>query len=78
VTMKQATGVAGTAVREARINAGLTSTALGAASGMSKSAISAIETGRSNPTVDTLERIAAALNTDLVIVFFDRSASAAA
>lgn len=49
-------------IREARKIAGLTTTQLGAAVGVSNASISQIETGRSTPSVPILYRISVALN----------------
>lgn len=65
--MKEAVGPAGMAIRDARLDAGLTLSQLAAKSGISKSQISAIERGRANVTLESLERLAAALGGDLRI-----------
>ncbi|MCR5034682.1 MAG: helix-turn-helix domain-containing protein [Clostridia bacterium] len=56
------------AVSEARSKAGFTQSQLAAATGIDQSDISKIERGVSNPSVNTLSRIADALGADLQIV----------
>ncbi|MCL6635256.1 MAG: helix-turn-helix domain-containing protein [Peptococcaceae bacterium] len=51
----------GKRIREARKKAGLTQAALGKKSGLATSTICDIEKGRIKPSLDSLERIAAAL-----------------
>ena len=60
--------MAANAVAEARSKAGLTQSQLAAATGIDQSDISKIERGVSNPSVNTLSRIADALGADLQIV----------
>ena len=57
---------AATLLRTARTRAGLTQRALAAAAGTSQSAVAAIESGRKQPTVATIERLLAAAGTELV------------
>ena len=57
---------AATLLRTARTRAGLTQRALAAAAGTSQSAVAAIEAGRKQPTVATLERLLRAAGTELV------------
>lgn len=64
---KEAVGVAGVAIRAARQAAGMSLQQLAEKTGISKSWISTIERGRASPTVDTLERLAAAMGGKLVI-----------
>lgn len=59
--------VAGAAVSAARAKVGLSQKELSAETGIDQSDISKIERGISNPTVETLGRIAAALDGELVI-----------
>ena len=56
------------AVAEARAKAGLTQSQLAAATGIDQSDISKIERGVANPSINTLSRIATALNAELQIV----------
>lgn len=65
--MKEAVGPAGMAIRDARLAAGLSLSQLAEKSGISKSQISAIERGRANVTLESLERLATALGGDLRI-----------
>jgi transcriptional regulator with XRE-family HTH domain len=60
-----------TNVRARRLRAGLTLEALGAASGVSRSAISLIERGESSPTAVVLDKIAVALGVPLASLFAD-------
>ena len=53
-------------LRTARSRAGLSQRALAAAAGTSQSAVAAIEAGRKQPTVATLERLLHAAGTELV------------
>lgn len=53
-------------LRTARARAGLTQRALAMAAGTSQSAVAAIEAGRKQPTVATLERLLQAAGTELV------------
>lgn len=53
-------------LRAARTRAGLSQRALAAAAATSQSAIAAIESGRKQPTVATLERLLRAAGTELV------------
>lgn len=53
-------------LRTARRRAGLTQSALAAAAGTSQPAVAAIESGRKQPTVATLERLLRAAGTELV------------
>ncbi len=57
----------GAAVSAARAKAGLSQKELSAETGIDQSDISKIERGISNPTVETLGRIAAALDKELII-----------
>jgi len=50
----------------ARTHAGLTQRALALAAGTSQSAVAAIEAGRKQPTVSTLDRLLLAAGTELV------------
>ena len=53
-------------LRTARTRAGLSQRALARAAGTSQSAIAAIESGRKQPTVATLDRLLRAAGTELV------------
>ncbi len=57
---------AATLLRTARTRAGLSQRALSEAAGTSQSAVAAIESGRKQPTVATLERLLRAAGTELV------------
>ena len=59
---------AGDAIRRARIDAGLTQHALAALAGTSQATISAYESGRKQPSVETLERVLAAAGARLAVV----------
>jgi transcriptional regulator with XRE-family HTH domain len=59
----------GGAVRAARRRAGVSQTELARRSGTSQPAVARLERGFVSPTVVTLDRIARALGTDLVIDF---------
>lgn len=59
----------GSAVRAARRRAGVSQTELAARAGTSQPSIARLEKGQVSPTVITLDRIARALGTDLVIDF---------
>lgn len=58
---------AGIAIRDARENAGLTQTDLAARTGISQPALARIEAGRTNVTLATLVKVAAGLDTVLVL-----------
>lgn len=60
-----ATVVLGANVREARQRAGLTQVELAQRAGLAQPAISLIELGQANPTVQTLQQIADALGCPL-------------
>jgi transcriptional regulator with XRE-family HTH domain len=57
---------AATLLRTARTAAGMTQRELAAAAATSQSAVAAIESGRKQPTVATLDRLLRALGTELV------------
>lgn len=59
---------AGDAVRRARLRAGLTQHALAARAGTSQATISAYESGRKQPSLDTLDRILAATGSRLTVL----------
>jgi len=59
----------GSAVRAARLRAGVSQTELAARAGTSQPAIARLEKGMVSPTVISLDRIARALGADLVIDF---------
>lgn len=57
---------AATLLRTARVRSGLSQRALAASAGTSQAAVAAIESGRKQPTVATLERLLRAAGTELV------------
>ena len=59
----------GQEVRRARIDSGLTQAQLYEMTGISQTLIGRIESGKANPRLETLERIADALERTLVIRF---------
>lgn len=65
---------AATLLRAARLRAGLSQRALAGAAGTSQSAVGAIEAGRKQPTVATLERLLRAAGTELVPASPDEAA----
>ncbi|MBK5306871.1 MAG: helix-turn-helix transcriptional regulator [Frankiaceae bacterium] len=61
-------------LRSARLRAGLTQRALAAAAGTSQAAVAAIESGRKQPSVATLDRLLRAAGTELVAADPERAA----
>jgi transcriptional regulator with XRE-family HTH domain len=61
-------------LRTARVRAGLSQRALAAAADTSQAAVAAIESGRKQPTVATLERLLHAAGTELVPAGPDQAA----
>jgi transcriptional regulator with XRE-family HTH domain len=59
----------GSAVRSARKHAGLSQVELAERTGMTQPAIARLERGLVSPTVMTLDRVARALGTELVVDF---------
>jgi ribosome-binding protein aMBF1 (putative translation factor) len=59
----------GQAVRERRVALGLSQTEVAARAGMSQPALSRLEAGGTVPTIPILERIALALDTELIVTF---------
>ena len=59
---------AGDAVKRARLRAGLTQHALAARAGTSQATISAYESGRKQPSLETLDRVLAATGARLEVV----------
>jgi len=59
----------GSAVRAARLRAGVSQVELAERAGTSQPSVARLERGQVSPTVMTLDRIARALGTDLVIDF---------
>jgi ribosome-binding protein aMBF1 (putative translation factor) len=57
----------GHAVRERRLELGLSQVELAARAGMTQPALSRLEAGGVIPTIPLLERISAALNADLIV-----------
>jgi ribosome-binding protein aMBF1 (putative translation factor) len=64
----------GQAVRERRLEFGLSQTDLAARAGMTQPALSRLEAGGAVPTIPVLERIAAALGADLVVTLSPHAA----
>jgi transcriptional regulator with XRE-family HTH domain len=62
---------AGDAIKRARIDAGLTQHALAARAGTSQATISAYESGRKQPSLETLDRVLAATGSQLAVVSRD-------
>ena len=60
-----------TSIRQARIDAGLSQAKLAKLCGWGAGRQSRLESGKENPTVKTLERIAKAINRQLFITFLD-------
>jgi transcriptional regulator with XRE-family HTH domain len=58
---------AGTALRDARQRAGLTQAALAGRAGTSQATISAYESGRKDPSVETFSRLLAATGSRLIV-----------
>jgi transcriptional regulator with XRE-family HTH domain len=56
------------ALRRARIRAGLTQHALAARAGTSQATVSAYESGRKRPSIETLDRLLAATGAGLAVV----------
>ena len=65
---------AATLLRSARTHAGLTQRSLAARAATSQAAVAAIESGRKQPSVATLERLLRAAGTELVPADPDRAA----
>jgi transcriptional regulator with XRE-family HTH domain len=59
---------AGDAIKRARLRAGLTQHALAARAGTSQATISAYESGRKQPSLETLDRVLAATGARLEVV----------
>ena len=59
---------AGDAIKRARLRAGLTQHALAARAGTSQATISAYESGRKRPSLETLDRILGATGARLAVV----------
>ena len=57
-----------TALREARLRSGLSQAALGARAGTSQATISAYESGRKQPSLETLDRVLEATGSRLAVV----------
>ena len=64
----------GQAVRERRLTLGLSQTKLAASAGMTQPALSRLEAGGAVPTIPLLERIAVALDAELVVAITPRAA----
>jgi HTH-type transcriptional regulator/antitoxin HipB len=66
----------GEAIREQRLALGLSQRELAARAGMTQPAVSRLEAGGAVPTIPVLERIAAALGTELIVTFGNPAMSA--
>ncbi|MDQ1306887.1 MAG: hypothetical protein QG671_2719 [Actinomycetota bacterium] len=64
----------GQAVRERRLALGLSQAEVAARAGMSQPALSRMEAGGTVPTIPVLERIALALETELIVTFGSHAA----
>jgi HTH-type transcriptional regulator / antitoxin HipB len=64
----------GQAVRERRVALGLSQAEVAARAGMSQPALSRLEAGGTVPTIPVLERIALALETELIVAFGSHAA----
>ncbi len=64
----------GQAVRERRLMLGLSQAKLAASAGMTQPALSRLEAGGAVPTIPLLERIAVALDAELVVTITPRAA----
>ncbi len=64
----------GQAVRERRLAIGLTQTQLAHSAGMTQPALSRLEAGGAVPTIPVLERIAAALGSELIVAISPHAA----
>lgn len=60
-------------ITEARAKAGLSQKELSDRTGIDQSDISKIETGKANPSISTMERIAKALGTEVTITFDEKT-----
>ena len=64
----------GQAIRERRLALGLSQSDVAARAGMSQPALSRLEAGGTVPTIPVLERIAVALDTELIVAFGSHAA----
>jgi HTH-type transcriptional regulator/antitoxin HipB len=64
----------GQAVRERRLALGLSQTEVADRAGMTQPALSRLEAGGAVPTIPVLERIAAALGSELIVAIFPHAA----
>ncbi|HZC52178.1 MAG TPA: helix-turn-helix transcriptional regulator [Mycobacterium sp.] len=64
----------GQAVRERRLELGLSQTEVANRAGMTQPALSRLEAGGAVPTIPVLERLAAALNADLIVTLTPHAA----
>jgi HTH-type transcriptional regulator / antitoxin HipB len=64
----------GKSVRERRQALGITQTQLAERAGMTQSAVSRLEAGGMTPTIGVLDRVAAALDADLVVAIAPHAA----
>lgn len=67
--MAEATRNIGQMIKEARLEAGLTQKELGERLGISSTAVNKLENQKTSPSVGTLNRIAKALNIELIVQF---------
>lgn len=63
----------GTQIRQLRLDAGVTQTAVGRASGVDRSHLSRLEAGIANPSLEALIAVGAALGSDLSVRFYPGS-----
>jgi ribosome-binding protein aMBF1 (putative translation factor) len=64
----------GQAVRARRLELGMSQVELAERAGMTQSAVSRLEAGGAVPTIGVLERLASALNADLVVALTPKAA----
>jgi len=64
----------GQAIRERRLALGLSQSDVAARAGMTQPALSRLEAGGTVPTIPVLERIAVALDTELIVAFGSHAA----
>ncbi|GAB4002187.1 hypothetical protein GCM10028807_60280 [Spirosoma daeguense] len=67
--MSETTKKVGQAIKQARISQGLTQKEMGEKMGVSEATFNRYETGKQNLTIDTLQKIADALENKLNITF---------
>jgi UDP-N-acetylglucosamine 1-carboxyvinyltransferase len=69
INVTEATKKVGDLIRQTRRAKGLTQKELGEKLGIGDPTINKYESGKQNPTVETLEKIAQVLNVELIITF---------